>query len=79
MRGWTRTPLIVLCLLLMSSPVMAYLDPGSGSGLLTVIIGAFVALGLTIKSYWYKLKSLFTGKKTKPLPADESDSSDSSS
>lgn len=78
MRGWIHTPLIVLLVLLQSNPVMAYLDPGSGSGLLTVIIGAFVALGLTIKSYWYKLKSLFTGKKAKPQPVDEPDSSDSS-
>lgn len=46
-----------------SSPAFAYLDPGSGSAIVSAIIGAFVAAGLVVKTYWYKLKSLFTGKK----------------
>jgi len=44
-------------------PVMAYIDPGSGSAIMSAIIGLFVATGLVIKTYWYKLKSFFTGKK----------------
>lgn len=47
-----------------SSPAFAYLDPGSGSAIVSAIIGAFVAAGLVIKTYWYKLKSLFSRKKT---------------
>ena len=27
---------------------------------MSLIIGFFVALGLTVKTYWYKLKALFT-------------------
>ena len=48
------------------SPVFAYIDPGSGSAIMSAIIGFFVAIGIVIKTYWYKLKSLFTGgsKKT---------------
>jgi O-antigen/teichoic acid export membrane protein len=46
-----------------SSPAFAYLDPGSGSAIVSAIIGAFVAAGLVIKTYWYKLKSLFSRKK----------------
>ena len=46
---------------------MAYIDPGSGSAIMSAIIGFFVAVGLAIKTYWYKLKSLFTGKQ-KPQP-----------
>ncbi|OGT39480.1 MAG: hypothetical protein A3F12_02940 [Gammaproteobacteria bacterium RIFCSPHIGHO2_12_FULL_38_14] len=45
------------------SPAMAYIDPASGSVIMSAVIGFFVALGLTIKSYWYKLKSLFFSKK----------------
>ena len=45
-------------------PAMAYLDPGSGSAIMSAAIGLFVAIGLTVKTYWYKTKSLFTRKKT---------------
>lgn len=46
-----------------SSPAFAYLDPGSGSAIISAIIGAFVAAGLVVKTYWYKFKSLFSRKK----------------
>jgi hypothetical protein len=45
------------------TPAIAYIDPGSGSAIMSAIIGFFVAMSLAIKTYWYKLKSLFTGKK----------------
>ncbi len=38
----------------------AYIDPGSGSAIMSAIIGFFVVIGLTVKSYWYKIKSLFS-------------------
>ena len=41
-------------------PASAYIDPGSGSAIMSLIIGFFVALGLMVKTYWYKLKALFT-------------------
>jgi len=47
-----------------SSPAFAYLDPGSGSAIVSAIIGAFVAAGLVVKTYWYKLKGLFSRKKS---------------
>ena len=37
----------------------AYLDPSTGSMLLSALIGMFATLGLVVKTYWYKLKSLF--------------------
>jgi len=33
-------------------PAMAYIDPGSGSAIMSAI-----------KTYWYKIKSIFTGKR----------------
>ena len=45
------------------SPVYAYIDPGSGSAIISAIIGFFVAIGLAIKTYWYKIKSFFKKKK----------------
>ena len=44
-------------------PAMAYIDPGSGSAIMSAVIGFFVAIGLAVKTYWYKLKSLFSVKK----------------
>ena len=41
----------------------AYIDPGSGSAIMSAIIGLFVAFGLLLKTYWYKIKSLFGGGK----------------
>lgn len=53
----------IIVLTAFSVPAMAYIDPGSGSVIMSAIIGFFVALGMAIKTYWYKLKSFFTGKK----------------
>ncbi|GIS85500.1 MAG: hypothetical protein CM1200mP17_00680 [Woeseia sp.] len=44
------------------SSAYAYLDPSTGGMLISAIVGMFATLGLVIKSYWYKLKSLFTTK-----------------
>ena len=54
---------VFMVLSVFSLPASAYIDPGSGSAIISAIIGFFVAAGLVIKTYWYKLKSLFTGKK----------------
>lgn len=54
----------VLFLLCISLPLHAYIDPASGSAIMSAVIGFFVALGLAIKTYWYKLKSLFQRKKS---------------
>ena len=37
----------------------AYLDPSTGSMLLSALIGMFATIILVIKTYWYKLKSFF--------------------
>ena len=40
----------------------AYLDPSTGSMILSAIVGVFATLMLAIKTYWYKLKSFFSGR-----------------
>ena len=40
-------------------PAMAYIDPGSGSAIMSAIIGFLVATWLMVKTYWYKIKSFF--------------------
>lgn len=46
------------------SSVSAYLDPGSGSMILQIIVGGAVAAGIMIKTQWLKIKS-FLFKKNK--------------
>lgn len=43
-------------------PAHAYIDPGSGSALITMILGAIGAAGYTFRKYYYKIKKLFGGR-----------------
>ena len=52
----------------------AYLDPGSGSIILTAIIAAIATAGATITHYWRKVKMKtknFFGKKDKNNSSDK--------
>lgn len=64
---------LIIFISLWIEPASAYIDPGSGSAIMSAIIGFFVAIGLAIKTYWYKIKSIFQSNKK-----DDSDSSDES-
>ena len=65
--------MLFLALCFWIQPAAAYIDPGSGSAIMSAVIGIIVAIGLTIKTYWYKLKSFFTGgKKSQNLKTDSS-------
>jgi hypothetical protein len=68
-----------LALFVWSAPVFAYIDPGSGSAIVSAIIGFFVATGMLVKTYWYKLKSLFSGGSKAQNESDADGSNDSSS
>lgn len=54
--------ILLFCLLLPMS-LYAYLDPGTGSYVLQVIVAAFFGVLYSIKVYWSKFKAFFTGKK----------------
>lgn len=45
--------------LLVSPEVCAYLDPSTGSMVVTVLVGIFASVALAVKTWWYKLRSLF--------------------
>jgi hypothetical protein len=49
-----------------------YLDPGSGSFILQVLLAALLGGGFAIKAYWKNIKRIFT--KTPPEESDEEDS-----
>jgi len=53
----------------------AYLDPSTGSMILSAIVGLFATVGLALKTYWYKLKSFFRGDSTSKQPETRADDS----
>jgi hypothetical protein len=68
-----RSPLMwVIIVTLSLTPVsaLAYLDPTTGSMLISAIVGLFASLVLAIKTYWYRIKAFF---KRKPVESDTDD------
>jgi hypothetical protein len=62
------SPLIALILPMIG--IRAYLDPGSGSFILQILIATLVGSVFLIKVYWKKIKAFF--KKT-PSDSDDGD------
>ena len=60
-------------LALMPVSAFAYLDPTTGSMVISAIVGLFASLVLAIKTYWYRIKSFFKGK---PAQADAGSDTD---
>ena len=58
--------LLTVFVFLMLIPVsaLAYLDPTTGSMLISAIVGLFASLVLAIKTYWYRIKGFFKRKPT---------------
>lgn len=44
---------------------LLYIDPGSGSYILQMIIAAVLGVSFFFKNFWYNVKAFFTGKKMK--------------
>jgi hypothetical protein len=42
-------------------PLFAYLDPASTSMIASAVVGAFAAIALVFRGYWYKIKKALTG------------------
>lgn len=56
-----------------SAPAFAYLDPSTGSMIISAIIGVFATLVIAAKTYWYRLKRFFGGGRGKSTPIRDSD------
>lgn len=69
--------LIHIILVAPVSKPAAYLDPGSGSFILQILIATLVGGLFVIKSYWKKIISFFRRKPEQPEPsAEQPDSSE---
>jgi len=62
----------ITALLLMPVTAFAYLDPTTGSMVISAIVGLFASLVLAIKTYWYRIKAFL---KSKPVKSDTDDGS----
>lgn len=51
--------IIAIVLILAAAPAQAYLDPGTGSMLLQVILGGVAAVGVAIKMFWHRIVGVF--------------------
>jgi len=61
---------ILVTLLWLPVSAQAYLDPTTGSMLISAIVGLFASLVLAIKTYWYRIKAFF---KRRPAKSDTDD------
>ena len=62
------SPAAVVAVLAIATPAHAYLDPSTGSMLLSAVIGVLATLALVLKSVWYRFRALF--RRADPAPRD---------
>ena len=51
----------------------AYVDPGSGSVLVTTVLGLIAAIGYTFRKYYYKFKNWMLGKTKQQIMDEKED------
>lgn len=65
-RFWVKTTLYLAILsLIFPQAAYAYLDAGSGSYIIQLLMGAFLAMLFAVKIYWRNLKELLAGRFSK--------------
>ena len=70
--------LIVLFLSLLAPPAaLAYLDPGSGSMLLQIVLGGLAGFAVLLKLYWQQLLVMFGLRRAEADTASEPPAVDS--
>ncbi len=60
-----------LATLFLASPAWAYLDPSTGSMIISAIVGVFASVALAVRTYWYRIKALFRRDTKNTTPASE--------
>ena len=62
--------------MLASINILAYLDPGSGSMIMQILVGGVAAAAVALKLYWYRLLRLLRIRKDdepelRPIESDQ--------
>jgi hypothetical protein len=58
-----RIAFVLVACLSIASPAYAYLDPGTGSMLISAVLGVAAAVALALKMFWYRVVGFFRGKR----------------
>jgi hypothetical protein len=53
------------------TPLLAYIDPGSGSFILQVIVGTLLGASVAAKMYWHRLRGFVAGRFARKPRHDE--------
>jgi hypothetical protein len=61
-RLFTLTILVIAFSSLVIPVANAYIDPGSGSYIFQMVVGAFLGISLAVKVFWHKITGFFTGR-----------------
>jgi hypothetical protein len=56
---------------MLGGAVLAYLDPGTGSMLVQLVVGGVAAVAVTAKFYWRRLLTLLRIRKPEPTEPDQ--------
>lgn len=56
---------LLLISVLVSADAQAYLDGGTGSMILQLLLGGAIGISAVAKLYWYKIKSFFSRSGSK--------------
>lgn len=56
--------IVIVTLFLISVPqtAYAYIDPGTGSSIIQVLLAAVIGIPFLIKAYWKRIKAFFSKK-----------------
>ncbi|MEJ2621829.1 MAG: hypothetical protein P8163_16710 [Candidatus Thiodiazotropha sp.] len=65
MQAWLISSLIF------PATAFAYVDPGSGSVIVTTILGLIAAIGYTFRKYYYRVKRMIVGKNAEENRQDD--------
>lgn len=60
-------------LIVFPSTVHAYVDPGTGSYVLQIIVAGIAAASFGLKIFWTRIKMFLSGKKPAPQPDNDGD------
>ena len=55
------------------NPAFAYLDPGTGSMIIQLLLGGIAGAMVVGKLYWHRFKSFFGRKETAPTAPSQDD------
>lgn len=61
LRFWVHASFAVIALLLLPRDAHAYLDPGTGSYVLQMIIAGVLGAAFAIKMSWFRIRRFLTG------------------